>query len=317
MDERHPYRPFMPLSDAGIDRAGLRRSDADWLAGARGHEAVRVLVLRGGDPLAGEGGARAGEMSDGLVWLGVPAFGLGAEQELFLGVDEDGAPVFALDLAPGFNLDTSPVAGLGAFIPFRGAVQGMSAFDSGAAATARALFEWHRAHGFCARCGAPSEVVEAGWKRQCPACGREHFPRTDPVAIMLPAREGRVLLGRQASWPRGMWSCLAGFIEPGESIEQGACRELLEEAGIRADPRSVEYLFSQPWPFPSSLMIGLLMGAETTDITVDPHELEDARWFSRDEVVMMLEERHGEAWCPPPMAVAHHILRAWVAATRA
>ena len=311
MDEKHPYRPFMPLSDSGIDRAGLRRSDADGLAVARRHEHVRVLLMRGGEPLAQPGRERAAS----LVWLGGAAFALSPAMEVFLGEDEDGAPLFALDMGNGFDLAASPIAGLGEFHDFRGAVQAMSPFEASAAATARALFEWHRNHGFCARCGAASHVAEAGWKRECPSCGREHFPRTDPVAIMLPVRDGQALLGRQAAWPAGMWSCLAGFIEPGESIEQGACREVLEEAGIEADPFDVRYLFSQPWPFPSSLMIGLIMGVETRDITVDPHELEDARWFTREEIVEMLEGRHPNAFCPPPLAVAHHIVRAWVEET--
>jgi len=310
MDEKHPYRPLMPLSDSGIDRAGLRRSDADWLAQARRHDEVRVLLMCGGEPLTQPSGRQAR-----LLWLGEAAFTLSPAMEVFLGEDEDGAPLFALDMGASFDLGASPIAGLGPFQDFRGAVQAMSAFEASAAATARALFEWHRSHGFCARCGAPSRAVEAGWKRECPSCGREHFPRTDPVAIMLPTRDGQALLGRQAAWPPGMWSCLAGFIEPGESIEQGACRELLEEAGIEADPGSVRYLFSQPWPFPSSLMIGLLMGAETTDITVDPHELENARWFGRQEIMEMLEGRHPDAFCPPPLAVAHHIIRAWVEET--
>ena len=318
MDEKQPYRLRIPLSDVDIDRAGHLRSDEEGLGAARRDSAVRVLLMQAGSPLCHPGGggkivrdSLAGPASGGLIWLGGAAFGLGAQGEVFLGRDKDGDPVFAVDMPASFNVEQSPIAGLGEFMEFRGAVQGMTAFEASAAATARAIFEWHRGHGFCANCGAASEIVEAGWKRTCPSCGREHFPRTDPVAIMLAVSGDKALLGRQKSWPAGFWSCLAGFIEPGESIEQGAARELLEEAGIESDPDRAAYLFSQPWPFPSSLMIGLLIDATSEEITVDPNELEDARWFSRDEVALMVAGQHPDAFCPPPMAIAHHILKAW------
>lgn len=182
--------------------------------------------------------------------------------------------------------------------------------DLGALAQAKALFHWHRHHRFCANCGAPTQSASAGWRRSCPACAAQHFPRTDPVVIMMATDGERCLLGRQSRFPPGMYSCLAGFMEPGETIEDAVRRELGEEAGIAVGP--VRYLGSQPWPFPASIMIGCLAEAATTAITLDDAELEDARWFSREETRAMLEGRHDAGLrCPPPMAIAHHLMRAW------
>ena len=187
----------------------------------------------------------------------------------------------------------------------------VSAEDLGALAEGKALLHWHRSHRFCSNCGAPSHASGAGWRRECPACGTHHFPRTDPVVIMLAVAGERCLLGRQPRFPPRMYSCLAGFLEPGETIEAAVGRELEEEAGITVD--DVSYLGSQPWPFPASLMIGCMARARHSDIVVDHHELEDARWFSRDEVRAMLAGGHPEGLvCPVPMAIAHHIVRAWV-----
>lgn len=178
-------------------------------------------------------------------------------------------------------------------------------------AEAKAVLGWHARHRFCPNCGAPTQVVEAGWRRDCPACNTQHFPRTDPVVIMLAVDGDNCLLGRSPRFAPTMWSCLAGFIEPGESIEDAVHRETLEEAGIACG--RVKYFASQPWPFPSSLMIGCHVEATTRDIVVDRMELEDARWFSKDEVTAMLLRRHPEGLTtPPPVAIAHHIVRAWV-----
>jgi NAD+ diphosphatase len=192
------------------------------------------------------------------------------------------------------------------------AVQGLVGPDLLAPlAEAKALLAWHARHRFCANCGKPTEMEQAGWKRVCPACNVEHFPRTDPVVIMLAIDGERCLLGRAGRFVQNMWSCLAGFIEPGESIEEAARRETLEEAGIVCG--RVKYFASQPWPFPMSLMIGCHAQATSTDITVDREELEDARWFSRDEVALMFKGEHPERISiPPPIAIAHHIIRAWV-----
>ena len=192
------------------------------------------------------------------------------------------------------------------------AVQGLlSPDDLAALAEAKALLSWHARHRFCSVCGTASRVVEAGWRRDCPACGAAHFPRTDPVVIMLAVDGERCLLGRQTRFAAGMWSCLAGFIEPGESIEAAVRREVREEAGIICGP--VSYVASQPWPFPMSLMIGCQTVALSTTITVDTSELEDARWFDREQVTAMLLRRHPHGLgVPPPIAIAYHLIRAWV-----
>jgi NAD+ diphosphatase len=178
-------------------------------------------------------------------------------------------------------------------------------------AEAKALLSWHRRHRFCPNCGAPSTPVEGGWRRDCRACNTQHFPRTDPVVIMLPIAGGQCVLGRSYRFIPGMWSCLAGFIEPGETIEEAVRRETREEAGIVSG--RVNYFASQPWPFPSSLMIGCHAEALSREIIIDRSELEDARWFDREEVVSMLLRMHPDGLTtPPPMAIAHHIIRAWV-----
>jgi NAD+ diphosphatase len=310
----------IPLADADIDRAGHRRRDTAWLDEAFASASVRILLMKEGLPLV-EGGdpprraAGPGIVQPGvrpLLWLGPQAATLARSPvRLFLGESRSGAPVFALDLPGSFSLQSSPIAGLGVFEDFRAAAAGMDAFDAGAAATARALFEWRRRHGFCANCGAETELVEAGWKALCPACKSEHFPRVDPVAIMLAVKGDRCLLGRQKAWPPGFWSCLAGFIEPGETIEQAAARELFEEAGVRA-AGPARYLFSQPWPFVSSLMLGLILEAEEETVTVDPDELEDARWFDRSEIAAMMARTHPSLFAPPPLAIAHHVIHSWL-----
>jgi NAD+ diphosphatase len=178
-------------------------------------------------------------------------------------------------------------------------------------AEAKAMLHWHARHRFCSNCGAKTTLVCGGWKRACPSCHAEHFPRTDPVVIMLAVAGDRCLLGRSGRFAASMWSCLAGFVEPGESIEDAVRRETLEEGGIRCG--RVAYFRSQPWPFPMSLMIGCHAEALNHDIVVDRSELEDARWFSREEVALMLMRKHPDGLStPPPVAIAHHIIRCWV-----
>jgi NAD+ diphosphatase len=178
-------------------------------------------------------------------------------------------------------------------------------------AEAKAVLHWHLRHRFCSNCGAPTAVTQAGWKRNCPQCETEHFPRTDPVAIMLAVIGDQCLLGRSPRFVPTMWSCLAGFIEPGEAIEDAVRRETHEEAGITCG--RVAYFQSQPWPFPSSLMIGCHAEALSHDIVVDRTELEDARWFNKAEVASMLLRKHPQGLTtPPPVAIAHHLIRVWI-----
>jgi NAD+ diphosphatase len=193
-------------------------------------------------------------------------------------------------------------------IAVQGVVAPMSVATLG---QAKAILDWHARNGFCANCGAPTRLAAAGWRRECDNCKAHHFPRTDPVVIMLALDGERCLMGRQRRFPKGMYSALAGFLEPGETIEEAVRREIREESGIECG--RVRYVASQPWPFPSSLMIGCLALAETQDLKIDAHELEDARWFDRDEVRAMFEKRHPDGLAAPNrMAIAHHLVRYWL-----
>jgi NAD+ diphosphatase len=188
--------------------------------------------------------------------------------------------------------------------------------DSGDApvfAAALSLARWHARHRFCASCGESTNIVRGGWSRACPSCSAEHFPRVDPVVIMLVEHEGKVLLGRQPHYPQGRYSALAGFLEAGESIEDAVAREVKEEAGI--DVNEVRYVASQPWPFPSSLMIGCSARALTSDLTIDTTELDDARWFTRQEVRDAVAGSAGAAFQPPPpTAIARTLMEDWLEA---
>ncbi|MBC7579866.1 MAG: NAD(+) diphosphatase [Tardiphaga sp.] len=230
---------------------------------------------------------------------------------IFLGL-RDGAAVFGMGIgAPAVEklLTRDDVA----VSELRGmAMQGVVPPDQlSAIAMAKSLVSWHQRHGFCANCGTRSAMAEGGWKRLCPSCKTEHFPRTDPVAIMLVEKGDKCLLGRQKQFPPGMYSCLAGFIEAAETIEDAVRREIFEEAGIRCT--DVKYYMTQPWPYPSSLMIGCSARATTDAITIDHAELEDARWFDRDEAALMLKREHpGGLAGPHPFAIAHHLLGRWL-----
>ncbi|KZD22898.1 NAD(+) diphosphatase [Tardiphaga robiniae] len=192
------------------------------------------------------------------------------------------------------------------------AMQGMVPPEQlSAVAQAKSLVSWHQRHGFCANCGAKSSMAEGGWKRVCPSCKTEHFPRTDPVVIMLVEKGDKCLLGRQKQFAPGMYSCLAGFVEAAETIEDAVKREIFEESGIRCT--DVTYYMTQPWPYPSSLMIGCSARAISDEITVDKMELEDARWFDRDEAMLMWKREHPDGLAGPhPFAIAHHLLGRWL-----
>jgi NAD+ diphosphatase len=184
--------------------------------------------------------------------------------------------------------------------------------ELGILAMAKSMLDWHARHRFCANCGTPTKAAHAGFRRDCPVCGAQHFPRTDPVVIMLVTQGDKCLLGRQARFAPNTYSCLAGFLEPGETIEDAVRRETFEEAGVRVG--KVGYLASQPWPFPSSIMIGCVGEAETDDIVIDKTELEDARWFSKDDIRRMLDGTHETFATPSPIAIAHHLISEWARA---
>jgi len=287
-----------------LDRAGHRRRDAAWLEAALARADAKIMPFFQHRPfVVVDGDATA------PGWLGAHARAAIAPADaltLFLGVDPAGASYFAVNVA-----DEAALAGLGSFDDLRALAPRLAAGDLAILGPAKAVFEWHAKNGFCANCGAASQVAEAGWKRECKACGAEHFPRVDPVCIMLPYHGDRCLLGRQRAWPRGMHSALAGFIEPGEAIEEAAARETLEEAGLTVT--HVRMHSTQPWPFPHSLMIGVLCEVAGGDETIDAHELESARWFTREQARQLIAGKFPGAFCPPPFAIAHQLLKTWAA----
>lgn len=302
---------------SGLDRAATLRKDPVRLAEALA--SGDVLPVWRGKPLVGPG--------DTLGWVptGHPVLAHAAPAVL-LGLDagkarlaadiSDWSPEAGAEaVAAGFfdpSVQLHPAIGDEAgFMELRGVMTRLSPRDAELAATAKALLQWHRSHGFCAVCGTASDMAEGGWQRACPACGARHFPRTDPVVIMLVTRGNSVLLGRSPAWPEGMYSLLAGFVEPGETIEAAVRREVLEETGVRCG--SVGYLASQPWPFPASLMIGARTEALDDALTLDPEELEAARWVTREELVSAFAGLHAEIRPPRPGAIAGFILRNWLA----
>jgi len=230
---------------------------------------------------------------------------------LFLGL-RDGAPMFGMGISDqaADRLAGRPDVAIADLRSM--AMQGTIPPDElSAVAMAKSLVNWHRRHGYCANCGARTAATQGGWRRDCPSCKAEHFPRTDPVVIMLVTRGDNCLLGRQRQFPPGMWSCLAGFVEAAETIEDAVRREVMEEAGIRCD--NVQYYMTQPWPYPSSLMIGCTAEAKTEDIVIDRTELEDVRWFDRAEATLMLQRQHPDGLTGPhPFAIAHHLVGRWL-----
>ena len=309
---------------SALDRAAELRGEAEALAQAARECGAAVLMLWRGKPLV------TGEARDRLVRL-APDHPMVAplQRGIFLGRETDGTLIFAQDVS-GWEPPDLETAHLGAFVDrseqvhpdlphgtvfaeLRRIMAHLDTRDAELIATAKAVLEWHRSHRFCARCGIASDVVMSGWQRSCPECGTQHFPRTDPVVIMLITHGNAVLMGRSHGWPEGMYSCLAGFVEPGETIEAAVRREVLEEAGIVVGP--VGYLASQPWPFPASLMIGCHGEARTRDIRIDPQEIEDAIWVPREEIMCAMAGDHAAILPARKGAIAHFLLRNWLADT--
>ncbi len=289
-----------------LDRASSERRDRSWLAEQLEREESRFLPYWRLNVLVKTGTPRElGWARNGLCDHKAPG-----SEVVLLGLRE-GVAHFALDVS---GLEKPEVAlglsGMARFEEVRGAATQLSPQECAIAAQGRALLDWHVRHRFCAACGAKTTTSLGGLMRKCDECDAEHFPRTDPVVIMVVWSEDTCLLGRQAAWPSDMYSALAGFVDQGETIEEAVRREVFEETTVLVG--GVRYYASQPWPFPSSLMIGCLAEAETHEISVDPEELQNARWFSREEVAKALAEPGGGGLSvPPPMAIAHHLMRAW------
>jgi NAD+ diphosphatase len=291
-----------------LDRLSPFRDDDAFVDEKRQHASTRYMVLVGDVPVLARHGEQYSVLFSrtALASLGTPV------RDIFLGVDAQGVALFAVSLDKDMAERVAQQPNI-ELVDLRAiAMRGLVSPDVlGELGGAKAMLDWHARHRFCANCGAPSRVSAAGWRRECDNCGAQHFPRVDPVVIMLAIDGDRCLLGRQARFAPGMYSALAGFLEPGETIEDAVRREVHEEAGI--DCAHVTYFASQPWPFPSSLMIGCFARASSTEIVVDTTELEDARWFSRDEVRDMLEGTHATGLsAPKPFAIAHHLLKAFV-----
>lgn len=300
---------------SGLDRATELRGQTESLKARQG--ACAILLWQGKPLISGDALVR--------VPLDHPVMTDAAADLVLLSMD-NAAPVFAADMS-GWrpeNLDTATLDSFldpseqchpslpdAVFAELRAIMTRLSARDAELAATAKAVMGWHLSHRFCARCGAESRLAMGGWQRDCAACGGHHFPRTDPVVIMLITHRNTVLVGRSPGWPEGMYSLLAGFVEPGETMEAAVRREVFEEVGVRVG--AVSYLASQPWPFPASLMFGCAGEALSTDLKIDPNEIEDAMWVSREDMALAFSGNHPSLLPARKGAIAHFLLEAWLA----
>ncbi len=313
---------------SGLNRAGHIRGDDTALAKAMAHPDAACVLLWRGKPLVNGRRDQLGlvRMNHPILHAGYPG---NVDRPVLMGLEDDGAPLFAHDIS-GWEPDGLDTAALGqfvdpseqqhpslppdhAFAELRGLMTRLSPRDAELAATARAVIGWHHTHRFCAQCGAESEITQGGWQRTCPACGAHHFPRTDPVVIMLITHGDSVLMGRSPGWPQGMFSLLAGFVEPGETLEAAVRREVFEEAGVKVG--QVGYLASQPWPFPASLMFGCSGEALSREITIDPVEIEEAIWVTRADMMAAFAGDHPFIKPARRGAIAHFLLQNWLADT--
>ena len=301
------------FTGARLDRASKLRADPDLMRSLLAAPEARAVFCRGDSVLVADGGAR--------LWRGpVPARAAAAAEAgptlPLLGL-EDGAPLFGVDLD---ELPEAPdMEKLGRIVTLREAGLALPPAEGGLAAYLIALSGWHRHHRFCANCGTPTAVVEGGLSRRCPRCGRAHFPRTDPVVIMLVEHDGRLLLGRRPVWPAERYSLLAGFVAPGETPEDAVVREVWEESGILAE--HPQYVAAQPWPFPASLMLGFSAVSGGGDPRPADGELEDVRWFGRAQVAAACRREAdwsdeapapGQLLLPPAVSVARSLIEWWL-----
>ena len=298
-----------------LDRMAERRDEAEFVASLAAASEARCVVFAGDVPLL----KQEGEALDPLFTFAETVV-LGKQCELaFLGQIAEGKPegnirrsIFARLVDADLSTVALSSAGLAAIdLRTLATRRRLAAELVGALGQAKSLLYWHERHRFCANCGAPTRVAAAGWRRDCVACGAQHFPRTDPVVIMLVTDGEACLLGRQPRFPPNMYSCLAGFVEGGETLEDAVRREVFEETGLKTG--RVTYVASQTWPFPSSLMLGCMAAATNSPLVVDQKELEDARWFSRGEIALMFAKSHPAGlFCPPKLAIANLLIRSWV-----
>jgi NAD+ diphosphatase len=315
---------FVTFGGSGLDRAGELRGNPQAIAEAAADPAARAVIFWRGKSLI------SAERPAGLILLGMDHAVLkdAAEPPILLGREDD-APIFAVDVSAWTpaDLDESSLGGFldpseqrhpalpdwMVFAELRRVMTWLTPRDAELAASGRAVFSWHEIHPFCARCGAQTQMAQGGWQRHCASCGASHFPRTDPVVIMLITHGNSVLVGRSPGWPTGMYSLLAGFVEPGETLEAAVRREVFEEAGVRVG--EVGYLASQPWPFPASLMFGCRGEATSSEITIDPVEIEDARWVTREEMMTVSQGHHPEIMPARKGAIAHFLIERWLSDT--
>ncbi|PRZ38547.1 NAD+ diphosphatase [Antricoccus suffuscus] len=275
-----------------VDRAAERRSDDAWLAQAWADGRVLVLTEKGEAPIA------EGKDGPSLQWRDTSGYADDIER-VFLGIYED-KPTFVIGGKRDIKAD--------GWMDLRAVGEELSPEHAALLVEAVAITRWHDSHRACPRCGAPTEYVEAGWSTQCTNDGSRHFPRTDPAVIML-VHDGadRCVLGRNEAWPEGRFSVLAGFVEPGETAEQAVRREIHEEVGLRVT--DVQYVGSQPWPFPASIMLGFIARVEgSEEIVRNDGEIAEAAWFTKDE----LRESKGIKVLPTPISIAHHIIYGWL-----
>ena len=300
MTDIHSDTPI-PFAGDILDYAENERSPEE-LQALMGKTSARAILLFKGRIGIGKGGRPHRVHPSELI-----GHDLATPGPIFLGLEGE-RPIFAFSVAkPEEFLPEDN------FVSLRGIGGNLSPTDLALAGRAKSLFAWHHLEKHCVSCGSKTVARDGGVKQKCTGCGAESFPRVSPVAIMLVTDGDKVLLGRGPGWPEGFMSALAGFITAGESIEDAAQREVMEEAGVKT--KNPRYLFSQPWPFPAQLMIGLILEAVTTNITIDPKELEDAKWFSRDEVLAVFEKTGQAFMCPPRQTIAHQLLRHWLAET--
>ncbi|WP_282076914.1 NAD(+) diphosphatase [Epibacterium ulvae] len=312
----------------GLMRAAHLRSDESALK-ALWEQGGQVLLVWHGKPLMQRSHAEA--PSDQLMWLESSHELVAGQfnQSVFLGLAEGGAGLFAVELKDwtpaefdqsslGSFVDRTEqqhpdLPDIACFAELRQVMVALSPLEAEVASTAKAVLAWHSSHGFCAKCGTASDLIEAGWQRKCSNCGASHFPRTDPVVIMLITQGDRVLVGRSPEWPEGMYSLLAGFVEPGETIEAAVRREVWEEAGVKVG--AVSYLASQPWAFPMSLMFGCAGKALSEEITIDPNEIEDALWVSKSDMMQAFAGDHPKIKPARKGAIARFLIDNWLSDT--